>query len=93
MGLSWASRNNIISCIGKVAKAKEECDIARKTIAPIQQQVGECWNSESGAAMMEALEQVRRQIDNAYGELCSAESAVRSQGYFIINNYVEDTDE
>jgi len=90
MALNWFGKQIIYGCIGKVSKAKELCTDACQTVFRVQETVAENWDSESGTAMQEALNQIWAQLKTAQEELAAAESSVSAQGNFIINNYVED---
>ena len=93
MALNWVGRQIINGCIGKISKAKELCTEACQSVFPAQEVVAENWNSESGVAMQDALNQIWKQLKAAQEQLAAAESAVSAQGSFIINNYVEDEEQ
>lgn len=90
MGLGFGGAWIINACVAKISKAKEACAELGQSILPIQEKIGDSWRGEAGAAMQTALNEIWAEVNQAYQQLSSAESEVRAQGNFIINNWTDD---
>ncbi len=93
MGLGFGGTWIINSSVGKISKAKEACAELGQTILPAQEQISGSWKGEAGEAMVNVLNEIWNEINQAYQQLANAESEVRSQGNFIINNWTDDDKE
>lgn len=90
MGLGFEGAWIINSSVGKISKAKEACAELGQSILPAQEKISESWRGEAGTAMQTSLNEIWNEINQAYQQLLSAESEVRAQGNFIINNWTDD---
>ena len=90
MGLGFGGTRIINASVGKISKAKDACAELGQSILPIQEKIGDSWRGEAGAAMQTALNQIWEEVNQAFQQLVSAESEVRAQGNYIINNWTDD---
>lgn len=90
MGLGFGGTWVINSSIGKITKAKEACAELGQSILLVQEKIGENWRGDAGTAMQVSLNEIWTEINLAHQQLTSAEKEVRSQGDFIMNNWIDD---
>ena len=90
MGLGFGGTWIINSSVAKISKAKEACAELGQLILPAQEKIGDSWRGEAGSAMQTALNEIWKEINQAYQQLESAESEVRTRGNFIKNNWTDD---
>lgn len=83
----------INSSIAKISQAREACGAAGQAILSPQGEVSENWRGDAATAMNQALNDVWKEIKEAYDLLLSAESAVQAQGNYIINNWTDEESE
>jgi len=77
--------------ISKVATAKNACEIAAKNMISPQYDVSHNWSGASGDAMTQALDNLRFEINKAYGRLVALESQMRNQANSIYYSWPEET--
>ena len=87
------NRGLINSSIKKVSRAREACASAGQAILSPQSEIRENWHGDAATAMNQALNDVWKEIQEAYECLQSAESAVQAQGNYIINNWTDEESE
>lgn len=92
MGLGFWGTRIIHSSIGKISNAKDACVELEQSIRSSQEKIGESWRGEAAMAMQTALNEILEEINQAYQQLKSAESEVRSRGNYIINNWTDDVE-
>lgn len=79
--------------ISKVTTAKNACDSAARNMISPQYVVSSNWSGASGDAMAQALDNLRFEINKAYGRLVTLESQMRNQANSIYYNWREEAPE
>ena len=80
----YSTANNYIN---KVTVAKNACAAAANNMISPQDVVSRNWSGASGDAMALALEELRFEVNKAYGRLVTLESQMRRQANSIYDNW------
>lgn len=75
-----------------VSDAKKACKNAANSLKSPISIVSESWKGASGAAMKEALEDMKDDLNRLYNRLSALESQMRSRAKSIYNNWPEEED-
>ena len=79
--------------ISKVTIAKNACESAAQNMISPQYIVSSNWSGASGDTMAQALDDLRFEINKAYGRLVTLESQMRNQADSIYYNWPEEAPE
>lgn len=76
-----------------LASAAGHCEAAARAMLPVQSDVAENWQGNSGAAMEQKLDDLRFQINQIYAKFTAAGSQAKHDGRSVYNNWPEENTE
>lgn len=75
-----------------ISAAKQACGNASHSLSSPIAEIADTWKGSSGTAMVNELEDLKKEFDRVYSRLSTLETRMRAHARNIYNNWPEDTD-